>query len=89
MTDSQYHAGLDEAMAEFGTYTLSLECELHDEHVGISVQFDSVLRGGEQVVLLMQMLVHIVRQLYDADLVLTKLAELDLVPQQDLEQIGR
>ena len=87
MTDSQYHAGPDEGMAELGTHALSLECQLHDEHVGISVQFDTVLRGGEKVVLLMQKLGHIVRQLYDAHLVQTKLAELDLVPQQDLEQI--
>ena len=74
MTDSQYHARPDEGMAELGTYALSLKCQLHDEHVGISVQFDSVLRGGEQVVLLMQKLGYIVRQLYDACLAETKLA---------------
>ena len=87
VTNSQYDAGADEGMAEFRTYALSLECQLHDDNVGISVRFDSVVLGGEQVVLLMQQLGHIVRQLCDARLAQTKLADLDLVSQQDLEQI--
>ncbi|KAI4273877.1 MAG: hypothetical protein LQ337_004328 [Flavoplaca oasis] len=89
VTDSQYHAGSDDGMAEFRTYALSLECQLHDDNVGISVRFDSVVLGDEQVALLMQQLGHIVHQLCDARLAQTKLADLDFVSQQDLEQIWR
>ncbi|KAF2468357.1 acetyl-CoA synthetase-like protein [Lindgomyces ingoldianus] len=87
VTDSQYRAGSEDEMAEFRTYALSLECQLHDDNVGIFVRFDSVVLGGEQVVLLMQQLGHIVRQLCNAHLAQTKLADLDFVSQQDLEKI--
>ena len=89
VTDSQYHAGSEDGMAEFRTYPLSLECQLHDDNVGISVRFDPAVLGGDHVVLLMQQLGNIVRQLCDARLAQTKLADLDCVSQQDLEQIWR
>ena len=37
ITDTQYHAGPDEGMAEFRTHTPSLECQLHDDNIEISV----------------------------------------------------
>ena len=89
VTDSQYHAGSEDGMAEFRTYPLSLECQLHDDNVGISVRFDPAVLGGDHVVLLMQQLGNIVHQLCDARLAQTKLADLDCVSQQDLEQIWR
>ncbi|KIE00723.1 nonribosomal peptide synthase, partial [Metarhizium majus ARSEF 297] len=81
------HWSLDDEMAEFRTYSLSLECYLEDQGVVLLTRFDSAVLADDQVAILVRQLEHVVRQLCSAESAEAKLEDILLVGQEDLQQM--
>lgn len=78
---------MDDEMAEFRTYPLSLECHLQDQGVVLSTRFDSAVLNDDQVAIILRQLEHVVRQLCDAESASKRVEDLALVSYEDLQQI--
>lgn len=80
---------VEDHMAEFRTYPLSLECQLQDDGVVVSTRFDSAVFSDGQVVILMRQFEHVLRRLCHAASHQTRLEDIELVGREDLDQIWR
>ncbi|KAG5930352.1 NRPS protein, partial [Claviceps africana] len=78
---------VEDQMAEFRTYPLSLECQLHDDGVVVSTRFDAGVLTEGQVAILMRQLEHVLRRLCDAESRQTSLGDMELVGHEDLGQM--
>ncbi|KAG5996168.1 Glycopeptide NRPS [Claviceps spartinae] len=80
---------VEDPMAEFRTYPLSLECHLQDNGVVVSARFDSKLLDEGKVVVLMRQFEHVLRRLCDVKSHQKRLEDVSLVGHDDLQQMWR
>ncbi|KAG6153319.1 NRPS protein [Claviceps purpurea] len=80
---------VEDPMAEFRTYPLSLECHLDDDGVVVSARFDSKLLDEGKVAVLLRQLEHVLRRLCDVKSHQTRLEDVSLVGHEDLQHMWR
>ena len=80
---------LDDAggLSAFNTYTIILECQLKEQGLQLNISFDSAVIPKKQVERMAQQIENVLRQLYSPEHAQTKLANVETVSEQDLQEI--
>ena len=75
------------ALSAFNTYAIMLECQLKEQGLQLNISFDSAVVPKKQVERMMQQLENVLRQLRSPEHAQTKLANVETVSEQDLQEI--
>ena len=75
------------ALSAFNTYAMMLECQIKEQGLQLNISFDSAVVPKKQIERMMQQLENVLRQLRSPEHAQTKLANVETVSEQDLQEI--